>query len=167
MKKYVSPEQARENAKRWYVKNHTRELAKRLAWRKKNKKYASTYSGTYRYSSKERYATALWSCCKLRAKKKDLPFEINKSDIQIPEICPVLGIPLVVKQGGRQNGTPTVDRIKPELGYIQGNITVISWRANRLKNDATLEEMQAVLKYMCQDMEQNIQDSLGEVDLCV
>lgn len=106
------------------------------------------YCREYRYTSPERYVSALWSYCKSRAKKKQLPFTIEQTDIQIPDVCPVLGIPLVMKAGGRQNGTPTVDRIKPELGYVKNNVTVISWRANRLKNDATLEELQAVVNYM-------------------
>lgn len=54
----------------------------------------------------------------------------------------------------RHNGTgpapdsPSLDRVIPELGYVPGNVIVISWRANNLKRDATIEELEAVIAYM-------------------
>jgi hypothetical protein len=36
----------------------------------------------------------------------------------------------------------------PSLGYVPGNIRVISMRANRIKTDATADELRAVLRYM-------------------
>lgn len=80
-----------------------------------------------------------------RAARFSLPFDITPEDIQIPLECPVLGIPL--RTGGRDNA-PSLDRIKPKEGYVRGNIEVISFRANRLKSDASTEEMRAVLNYM-------------------
>jgi len=87
-----------------------------------------------------------------RARKRGLPFDIEKSDIVIPEVCPVLGIALAFSPGpgGRGFGdtSPSVDRMVPELGYVRGNIRVISYRANSLKKDATVAELEAVLSYM-------------------
>ena len=61
---------------------------------------------------------------------------------EIPEKCPVLGIPLggVTSRGGSDN-SPSVDRIIPENGYIRGNVRIISKRANVLKNNGTLDEL--------------------------
>lgn len=84
---------------------------------------------------------------KSRAKRNGIPFNLEVSDIVIPDRCPVLGIPIVQNQG-RQGYFPdsaSVDRIVPELGYVKGNVRVISQRANQLKSDATLEEMRLVL----------------------
>jgi len=83
-----------------------------------------------------------------RARKKGLPFNITWEDIIIPSCCPILGIPLKVNKGGRSGmfpDSPSLDRIVPELGYVKGNIRVISNRANHLKSDATLEEHRAIL----------------------
>jgi hypothetical protein len=53
--------------------------------------------------------------------------------------CPALGVPLVF--GRRSPNNPSLDRIKPELGYVKGNIAVISRRANAIKQDATADEL--------------------------
>jgi hypothetical protein len=96
----------------------------------------------------------IWYNAKNRAKDRDIPFDIEVEDIVIPDICPVLGIPLKATVGkGRvsmkdNRNAPTLDRIDSSGGYTKGNVMVISARANFLKNDATLEEMQAILRYM-------------------
>ena len=89
-----------------------------------------------------------------RAKTFGVPFEITKEDIVIPDFCPVLGIPIRVTtfSNGRKDwgNSPSLDRIVPELGYVKGNICVISLRANRIKCDATPEELRRVYEY-CRD----------------
>ena len=85
-----------------------------------------------------------------KAKQENIPFSIDLSDIIIPEFCPVLGIKLQKSrvQGNPLPSSPSVDRVIPEKGYIKGNIAIISFRANRIKNDATEEELEKVLKYV-------------------
>ena len=79
-----------------------------------------------------------------RAKKKGLYFAITVDDIRVPNVCPLLDIPLVRNLGGEHGSmspnSPTLDRKNPNLGYVQGNVWVISWRANRLKSDGTADE---------------------------
>jgi len=75
--------------------------------------------------------------CRSRAKKLNVPFDLVPADIKIPEKCPVLQIPLFFTRGSKTPNTPSVDRFKPEDGYVRGNVLVISWRANRLKMDET------------------------------
>ena len=85
---------------------------------------------------------------KYRAKKLGIPYSLKHGDVAIPDVCPVLGIKLVVNRGGRKGyhpDSPSLDRIVPELGYVPGNVRVISARANLLKNDATVSELEAVL----------------------
>lgn len=50
--------------------------------------------------------------------------------------------------GPRGPTTPSLDRIVPERGYVRGNVEVISWEANRLKNSATLEQLEALVDYL-------------------
>lgn len=92
------------------------------------------------------------SRCKYRAKQSGLPFTLTKNDIIIPEFCPVLGIKIrqmliddEPKKGYHPNA-PSLDRIIPKLGYVKGNVRVISARANLLKNDATIPELELVLQ---------------------
>lgn len=85
---------------------------------------------------------------KVRAKKLRLPFDIEAADIEIPEFCPVLGMPLAMGTGqGPVDASPSLDRIIPERGYVRGNVRVISFRANALKRDGTPEELLRVAEY--------------------
>ena len=90
----------------------------------------------YKATAKE---LRLFNAAKTRATAKGREFSIELSDIHIPELCPVFLIPMV---------SPSLDRIDNEKGYVKGNVRVISKRANQLKNNATVEEMQMVLADM-------------------
>lgn len=82
-----------------------------------------------------------------RADAAGVPFTITKDDIYIPSHCPVLGIPLIRgKKGGGPN-SPSLDRVRPELGYVPGNIIVVSNRVNTLKSDATIQELRDIASF--------------------
>jgi hypothetical protein len=85
-----------------------------------------------------------------RAKTKGLEFSLELQDIVIPELCPVLGLPLFRGNGsgGMCQNSPTLDRINPALGYVKSNVEVVSWRANRIKSDATLEELESIVRHL-------------------
>lgn len=93
---------------------------------------------------------ALLSGARARAKRKGLPFNIDISDIFIPNYCPVLGLKLEVcfdKKGGKAH-SPSLDRINPTLGYVKGNVLVMSRRANLIKTDASLVEIEKVAAFL-------------------
>lgn len=70
-------------------------------------------------------------------------------DLIIPEICPVLDIPIIISFGnGRTDNGPSVDRIDNNKGYIKDNIIVISWRANNIKSYASIEELEKNFKFL-------------------
>lgn len=75
-----------------------------------------------------------WERARRRAKRRGVPFALQRDAISIPSECPVLGIPLVVGRARSMN-SPSLDRIRPEVGYVPGNVRVISDRANRLKGE--------------------------------
>lgn len=72
-----------------------------------------------------------------RAKRDGVPCTITIADIEIPETCPVLGIPLKINGRGMSPNSPTLDKVRPELGYVPGNVVVISWLANKVKGNLT------------------------------
>lgn len=92
-------------------------------------------------------ARLLYKNIKSRCKRLGREFSIEIEDIIIPEKCPVFGFDL--KREDRQTWmcAPSVDRIDSSKGYIKGNITVVSRRANILKKDATIEELEQLFNY--------------------
>ena len=78
---------------------------------------------------------------KYRAIREGIPHTLTSHDFTIPRTCPVLGIPLVIGVGVPHSGSPSLDRIIPELGYVPGNVEVISHKANAMKQDASAWEL--------------------------
>lgn len=86
---------------------------------------------------------------KERAVQCGLQFAITVDDVFIPEVCPALGIPLVRARGrGPAYNSPTLDRFDSSVGYVPGNVFVISALANRIKNNATTEQVGRVHAWM-------------------
>ena len=84
----------------------------------------------------------LWSSAKYRAKRKGLEFNLEVSDIVIPEKCPYLGLTLTSdKLKGHLDTHMSVDRIDSAKGYVKGNVEVISYRANAMKQNASREQL--------------------------
>jgi hypothetical protein len=81
----------------------------------------------------------IWHRAKTRAKLKNIPFNIEISDIIIPEKCPIFNSYFEV---GNHKTCASIDRIDSTLGYVKGNIQIISNRANMLKGDANLKEIE-------------------------
>lgn len=110
-----------------------------------NKEYYRSKRRLYKVNN---YEFSIFCKLRSRAKKNGIAFNLTPDDIIIPEYCPVLGIKIERNHGhsGYFDNSPSVDRIKPELGYTKGNIRVISNRANLLKNNATVEELELILQ---------------------
>jgi len=98
---------------------------------------------------------SMWHGAKSRAKAKGLPFNITSQDIIIPTLCPVLKIPLIQGDGCMTDASPTLDKRVPHLGYVVGNVTVISSLANRIKTNANSMQIQAVLDYVLSIEQEN------------
>jgi hypothetical protein len=98
------------------------------------------------------------SRAKSRAKELNLPFNITKEyiltlfdDINNPT-CPALGIPMRWREYGVKKDnymdSPSLDRLIPELGYVVGNVAVISLHANMIKTNATYQDIHKVAKWL-------------------
>ena len=116
-------------------------IEKGLAYRESNPGYS-------RKKYLQNLASAILRHAKERAEEKGIEFSIDVTDIKIPKYCPALGIRLAPGRKRKENSSPTLDRIKPSLGYVKGNIVVISDLANRIKANATVEEIEAVAKWL-------------------
>ncbi len=90
----------------------------------------------------------MWHAAKRRARLRDTPFDIKREDIVIPTHCPVLGIALKHAEGSCAPDSPTLDCIRPELGYVRGNICVMSRLANGIKQNANSEDVKLVADWM-------------------
>lgn len=91
-----------------------------------------------------------------RAKQNGLMFNLNYADIKVPNLCPVLKIPLIPSDGeGLTDNSPSLDKRVPHLGYVKGNVTVISMLANRIKTNATAAQILAVALYTLQIEKEN------------
>lgn len=81
--------------------------------------------------------------------KHNIPFDLTEEHLKNvwTDSCPVFGTPfeLFDKKSDR---SPTLDRVDPEKGYVIDNVRYISARANRIKYDATVEELLLIVKYM-------------------
>lgn len=85
-----------------------------------------------------------------RAKKQGVPFNLVLEDLEIPKLCPVLNIPLVIGKEKMSDSSPTLDKHIPKLGYVKGNISIMSLLANRIKNNGTSEQVAMVASWMKQ-----------------
>lgn len=99
-----------------------------------------------RHNNEDSIKKALVRAAKARAKKKGIPFDITIEDFILPEKCPLLEIPLTVGYGSSQENSYSLDKIIPDLGYVKGNVWVISNKANMIKNNASLEELKLLVK---------------------
>lgn len=97
---------------------------------------------------------AMLCLARSRCKKTGQEFSLTQADIVIPKTCPVLGIPLSFGLGrgkgqslAERDGRASLDRIDNSKGYVPGNVVVVSYRANRLKSDATATELLKIARF--------------------
>lgn len=100
------------------------------------------------------YETRLVGAARARAKKKGLEFNITKDDITIPSECPLLGIAINVSDGKAMSNSASIDRIDSNKGYTKDNVWVVSHKANTIKSNATLEELELLVKNLRNKIEE-------------
>lgn len=80
----------------------------------------------------------LWKNSKRRAKEANLPFDIEITDIKIPEVCPYFGSKFNQEI---KDESASLDRIDSSRGYTKDNIQVICFKANRLKSNLPISDL--------------------------
>lgn len=155
-------EKKSQQSKEFYQQNKDTVTKRNKNWREKNKDKLREYekSDFRKQKNKEwrEHKRAedrfrfVWYAAKRRAKTTVVPFMISKQDIidifPLDGKCPMLDIQLQFNNKKSQDDSPSLDRIIPELGYVVGNIRLISYRANRIKNDATLKDLKMIVAYL-------------------
>nr|QMP83677.1 MAG: hypothetical protein [Caudoviricetes sp.] len=89
----------------------------------------------------------IYNRLKSSAKKRNIHFDLSLTDLNnltYPITCPILGIPLKFNRDKLKDNSYSIDRIDSTKGYVIDNIIVISWKANRLKSNATNEELEKI-----------------------
>lgn len=123
-------------------------------YRKKNPEKVKEYTDYYVKSGKSRDSKInlalknlqkhLWKQAKNNAKNRNKDFNLDIEDIIIPDVCPYLEIPLKFNVSGSRTSNSdsySIDRIDVDKGYVKGNVQIISWLANTMKNAATIEQL--------------------------
>ena len=109
------------------------------------------YKEKVRYSNSHRLQ-ALLNSSRQRALQKNREHTLIKQDLidlyPIDGLCPIFGFKLEWNDKGFRETSPSIDRIDSNKGYTKDNIQIISWKANRIKSYATIEELEIVLNYM-------------------
>ena len=90
------------------------------------------------------------SNAKIRAKQKGVDFNLTSKYLKkiFPKNnkCPITGLNFQFgyknKEKINKNNSPSLDRIIPSKGYVEGNVMVISDLMNRMKQDSTYEDIE-------------------------
>lgn len=140
-----NPEKMRAYRRKWHAANPGKQREMNRTWSAKNR--------DKRKVSADRYIRAhpivvLVRGARTRSRHENVPFDLSPEDLVMPQVCPVLGIPLTHLGGKLSDDKPSLDRVVPSLGYVRGNVVIISWRANRLKSDASLDDLLLLTEYI-------------------
>lgn len=93
------------------------------------------------------YYVAKRSWCKQRG------IEFSLTLKQLKEIwtgkCPILGLEITIGESGKgSHNSAHLDRLDPSIGYVYDNVNWISGRANRIKYNATIDELKAIVQWV-------------------
>jgi hypothetical protein len=149
--RYHADAESHRERQRAYKARHKERLAE--ANRQRAKSLRAADPAGVRAADRAAYArnkrVRLIKSIRSRAAKNGISFDIEVSDLVWPTHCPILGMKLDYEASfpPPDNGV-SVDRIIPSLGYVRGNVQVVSWLANRMKSNATPEQMLSFARYV-------------------
>jgi hypothetical protein len=136
-------------------KCRTCDLAYQAKRRAENYEEDLEYSRTYQRNRRKNFdyrLQMLINASKQRAKNKDREHAITVEDVKAiyPKdgCCPIFGMKLEFNTAGFRETSPSIDRIDSTKGYTPDNIQIISWKANRVKGYATLQELEMLVAYL-------------------
>lgn len=125
--------------------------------RNANKDQFAEYSREYQRNRRKDFdyrLQMLINASKQRAKLNEREHDIGVADIKaiypVDGCCPIFGLKLEFNDAGFRDNSPSIDRIDSTKGYTRDNIQVISWKANRIKGTASLQDLEMLVAYLKQ-----------------
>lgn len=87
---------------------------------------------------------------KRHATKKKVPFNLTAEYLESiwTKKCPILGLELDINSGKTRKNSAQIDRLVPDKGYVKGNVSWLSFRANQLKSNGTAKEHMQIAQWM-------------------
>lgn len=95
-----------------------------------------------------------------RSKRYGVEKKFERDDLRklYTDTCPVLNIKLSWSNSKLMDNSPSLDRIDNTKGYVNGNMCIMSQRANRIKSDGTAIEHKLIAKWMTDQIDKNNKD---------
>lgn len=97
------------------------------------------------------YFSAYCRTKKSECKRKGIEYNLTPEYLESiwTGVCPIFNVPIEIASHGRgSHHSAHLDRLDPNKGYVIGNVSWISGRSNRIKYNATVEELRAVADWM-------------------
>lgn len=112
------------------------------------------YSRSYTVCNECRFLVAALRRKRMEAARAGLDFNLTLASFErpLPVVCPISLQPLHYSvdgvKGADRSRVASLDRVMPFLGYVEGNVQIISHRANGFKSNASRDEIERLLRYM-------------------
>jgi len=105
-----------------------------------------------RYSSHRKNNPFLHRCTRAKSRASGLGVRFDLTPEYLESIwtgvCPVLNQPINLMTDRLSEFAAELDRFSPELGYVKGNVHWLSRKANRIKNNTSVEILDNLLEWM-------------------
>ncbi len=105
-----------------------------------------------RYKSHRKNNPFLHRCTRAKSRAKGLGVPFDLTPEYLKEIwtgeCPVLKVGIALVTDRSDEYVAELDRFNPELGYVKGNVHWLSRKANRIKNNTSVEILENLLEWM-------------------
>jgi hypothetical protein len=109
------------------------------------KQISKKRTGSFR--TEKDFIKSVLRSARIRAESLNVPFDLTLEDLIVPDTCPIFNTAMSWSNK-ITNDTPSLDRLIPEKGYVKDNVAFISMRANRIKSDASLEDLLKITQWM-------------------
>lgn len=140
---------------KWWRQTHPEEFAAQKArWTARRKAklaepgYEKPVASRRKDESFAKYIRRRWPIIRNTKRAAGHKFTIWPEDVDWVKTCPILDIPINYSGKVGDFDMWSMDRLDPAAGYVKGNVFVISFRANRIKDNGTAAEHRRIAEWM-------------------